>query len=57
MNSIVNQLLSEMDGFVDSENIIVIGATNREDALDKALTRTGRFDLKIRIRLPTLNSR
>lgn len=46
-----------MDGFVGSENILVIGATNREDALDKALTRTGRFDLKIRIRLPTLKSR
>ena len=41
MNSIVNQLLAEMDGFEGSENIIVIGATNREKSLDKALTRTG----------------
>lgn len=43
-----------MDGFNSSENIIIIGATNREKALDKALTRSGRFDLKIRIRLPVL---
>ena len=46
-----------MDGFEGSENIIVIGATNREKSLDKALTRTGWFDLKIWIWLPTLNSR
>ena len=43
----LNQLLTEMDGFNGSENIIVIGATNQEDKIDDALLRPGRFDRKI----------
>ena len=46
-----------MDGFNSSENILIIAATNWEDALDKALTWSGRFDLKIRIWLPNLENR
>lgn len=46
-----------MDGFAKSENILIIAATNREKALDPALTRSGRFDFKIRIRLPYYESR
>lgn len=46
-----------MDGFENSDNILVIAATNMENKLDDALTRSGRFDLKIRIRLPYYNSR
>lgn len=53
----MNQLLTEMDGFESVDNVLVIAATNREKALDKALKRSGRFDLKIRIRLPVLQSR
>lgn len=56
-NSNLNQLLTEMDGFKSSDNILVVAATNREDALDKALTRAGRFDLKIAIRLPNNDNR
>ena len=41
-----------MDGFKSSDKILIIAATNRENALDKALMRTGRFDNKIRINLP-----
>ena len=43
-NQTINQLLSEMDGFVSSEGVIVLGATNRSEDLDKALLRPGRFD-------------
>lgn len=43
----LNQLLSEIDGFNAQSNVIVIGATNRPDILDSALTREGRFDRKI----------
>lgn len=57
VNSNVNQLLTEMDGFRESENVLVIAATNREKSLDKALVRSGRFDLKIRIRLPVKENR
>lgn len=48
----VNQLLVEMDGFVDREGIVVIAATNRIDLVEPALLRSGRFDLKIPILLP-----
>jgi cell division protease FtsH len=42
-----------MDGFGGEDNILIIAATNRADSLDKALTRSGRFDLKIKVNLPT----
>ncbi len=41
-----------MDGFDNDTNVIVIGATNRADVLDKALLRPGRFDRKITVNLP-----
>lgn len=53
----INQLLAEMDGFKQSENILVIGATNHEDALDSAAVRPGRFDKKIHVPLPDLKGR
>ncbi|WP_027327781.1 AAA family ATPase [Helicobacter pametensis] len=55
--STLNQLLTEMDGFLDSSNIIVFGATNNPEVLDPALLRSGRFDRKIYIDLPTLQER
>lgn len=48
----LNQLLVEMDGFSDNSGIIVIAATNREDVLDPALLRAGRFDRQITVNLP-----
>jgi len=48
----INQVLAEMDGFKSTESVIVIGATNMEDALDPAIKRPGRFDKIIRIPLP-----
>lgn len=53
----LNQLLVEMDGFGDNENVIVIAATNRVDVLDGALTRSGRFDRKVRVEMPDMESR
>ncbi|EFC44399.1 predicted protein [Naegleria gruberi] len=53
----LNQILSEMDGFKSSEGIIVIGATNLLDSLDKALIRPGRFDRHIEVPLPDLKGR
>ena len=56
-NSTINQLLVEMDGFKKSENIIVIGATNLPDKIDKALMRPGRFDKTISVPLPDVKGR
>lgn len=53
----INQILTEMDGFAKTENIVVIGATNHEDALDPAAVRPGRFDKKIHVPLPDVNGR
>jgi ATP-dependent metalloprotease FtsH len=53
----LNQLLVEMDGFEDSSNIIVIGATNQIEILDEALLRPGRFDRRIYIPLPNISER
>jgi cell division protease FtsH len=46
-----------MDGFDNDTNVIVIGATNRSDVLDKALLRPGRFDRKITVNLPNQTDR
>jgi len=53
----LNQLLAEMDGFYGTEEILVIGATNRKDTLDSALLRPGRFDRIVTVPLPDANSR
>eukprot|EP00668_Euglena_longa_P018481 GGOE01023059.1.p1 GENE.GGOE01023059.1~~GGOE01023059.1.p1 ORF type:complete len:598 (-),score=225.80 GGOE01023059.1:696-2489(-) len=56
-NQTLNQILAEMDGFKSFESIIVIAATNHAEVLDKALTRPGRFDLKIAIQSPDVKGR
>ena len=53
----LNELLVEMDGFEDNNGIIVMAATNRDDVLDPALTRPGRFDRRITVDLPDKNGR
>ncbi len=53
----LNQLLSEMDGFDSQKGILVIGATNRPEILDKALLRPGRFDRRIIVDKPDLKGR
>ena len=53
----LNQLLTEMDGFGTNEQVIVMGATNRADILDRALMRAGRFDRIIYVDLPELKER
>ena len=53
----LNQLLSEMDGFDSSKGIIILGATNRPEILDKALLRPGRFDRRIIVEKPDLKGR
>jgi cell division protease FtsH len=53
----LNQLLSEMDGFDSSKGILVLGATNRPEILDKALLRPGRFDRRIIVDKPDLKGR
>lgn len=50
--TIVPQLLAEVDGVESLENVIIIGASNREDMIDPAILRPGRLDLKIRIERP-----
>lgn len=53
----LNELLVEMDGFEDNNGVIVMAATNRDDVLDPALTRPGRFDRKITVDLPDKQGR
>ncbi len=53
----INQLLTEMDGFDNDSQIVVIAATNRVDILDEALLRPGRFDRKIQVSLPDVHGR
>jgi cell division protease FtsH len=53
----LNQILTEMDGFSSREGIIVLGATNQPDVLDKALLRPGRFDRRVMVNLPDKTGR
>ena len=53
----LNQILVEMDGFETGSNVIVIAATNRQDVLDPALLRPGRFDRRVQISLPERKDR
>ncbi len=55
-NTIVPQLLSEIDGVEGLENVLVIGASNREDMIDPAILRPGRLDVKIKIERPDAES-
>ena len=55
--STLNQILTEMDGFNTSEQVVVLAGTNRPDVLDKALLRPGRFDRHIAIDRPTMEGR
>jgi len=53
----LNQILTEMDGFNTSEQVVVLAGTNRSDVLDKALMRPGRFDRHIAVDRPTMEGR
>lgn len=53
----LNQILTEMDGFNTTEQVVVLAGTNRPDVLDKALMRPGRFDRHINIDRPTMEGR
>jgi cell division protease FtsH len=53
----LNQILTEMDGFDSSTNVIVVGATNRIDVLDQALLRPGRFDRRVAVMPPDRHGR
>jgi ATP-dependent metalloprotease len=56
-NQTINQLLSEMDGFRQNEGVIVLGATNRREDLDRALLRPGRFDVEVQVAPPEYGGR
>jgi len=56
-DSLVNQLLAEMDGLESTEGVFVIAATNRAELLDPALLRPGRFDLQVYVPLPDREAR
>lgn len=53
----LNQILVEMDGFTQSDNVVVLAATNRPDVLDSALVRPGRFDRRVTLDLPDIAGR
>ncbi len=55
--STLNQLLTQMDGFEESSNIVVIAATNQYETLDNALLRAGRFDRRVFVSLPGIRER
>jgi AFG3 family protein len=55
--STLNQLLVQMDGFGTSDEVVVLGGTNRVDILDKAILRPGRFDRQIQVGLPDIRGR
>ncbi len=57
LNRIINRVLVEMDGFEPLDNVVVIAATNHEDNIDEAMRRPGRFDMLVRLGLPTLPER
>ena len=57
LNRIINRVLVEMDGFENLDNVVVVAATNHEDNVDPAMRRPGRFDLLVRLTLPTLPDR
>ncbi|WP_119155700.1 ATP-dependent metallopeptidase FtsH/Yme1/Tma family protein [Caldimonas tepidiphila] len=56
-NRIINRILVEMDGFSKLENVVVLAATNHADNVDEALRRPGRFDMTVRMALPTVHER
>ncbi len=55
--SVLNQLLTEMDGLEDSKNVAIIASTNRQDIIDPALLRPGRFDVLLLVPAPDLEAR
>ncbi|RMF32060.1 MAG: AAA family ATPase, partial [Candidatus Nitrosothermus koennekii] len=55
--SILNELLTQIDGVKNSDDILIIGTTNRKDRLDEALIRAGRLEIHIEVPKPTLNDR
>ncbi|HEY9066305.1 MAG TPA: AAA family ATPase [Burkholderiaceae bacterium] len=57
LNRIINRVLVEMDGFEPLDNVVVVAATNHEDNIDEAMRRPGRFDVLVRLALPTLPER
>lgn len=55
--SILNELLTQIDGIKNSDDILIVGTTNRRDRLDEALIRSGRLEIHLEIPKPTLNDR